>query len=80
MSSSETGISPDTIVALAIGLPSLLATTLALWVTYLTLTYSRRPLRAVSWPELTPTWLPQPSCELPVPPNAVISRQLAELA
>lgn len=72
---------PDAIVALAIGLPSLLVATLALWVAYLTLRHTRRLERSVSWPELGPIcWVSNPSYELPAPPSVVRSRPRAEVA
>lgn len=78
MSSSGAAISSDTIVALAIGLPSLLVATLALWVAYLTFTHSRRPIRSTSWPEPAQAWAQNASSNLTTPRKVLRSRRRVE--
>ncbi len=68
-------ISADTIVALVIGIPSLLVATISLWVPYLTYKHTRRSERTAPWLAPEPTWVPNTSYELLCPPSALRSRQ-----
>ena len=71
---------PDAIVTLAIGLPSLLVATLALWVAYLTLRHTQYLNKSASWLKPGPIWVSNPSYELPAPPSLVRSRSRAQVA
>lgn len=46
-------LSPEAIIALALGIPAFLTSALSLWVAYLTFAHSRHPLQARKYSELS---------------------------